>query len=70
VDFLAFFHVGIVLCNATKGEFVHEVDLVRITHVFVLRKVGLIREKRRKDDEKLTLNSLTITGNVALKSIT
>ena len=36
VDLLLLFHKGIVLRDSPKGEFIHEVDLVRIAHMFVL----------------------------------
>ena len=36
VDFLLFFHKSVVLRDATKGKLIHEVDFVRVSHVFVL----------------------------------
>lgn len=36
MDLLFFLHESIILGNAAKGELVHEVDLMRVIHVFVL----------------------------------
>ena len=36
VDFLALFDVRIVLCNASKSEFIHKVNFVRVSHMLIL----------------------------------
>lgn len=36
VHFLPFFEEGIVLRYSAEGEFVHEIDLVRLNEVFIL----------------------------------
>lgn len=36
VDFLAFFNKGIILGYTEQGEFLHEVDLMRLSHMFLL----------------------------------
>ena len=38
VDLLPLFDKSIILGNASQGEFVHQVDFVRVPHVFILYK--------------------------------
>lgn len=69
VDLLLLLHECVVLRDSSKGEFVHQVDLVWVTHVFVLRLLsegGL----RIEGTLEITLKDLTIMGKVALKSMT
>ena len=44
VDFLPFLDKSVVLGDTTKGEFVHEIDFVRILHVLVLEVFDNDRE--------------------------
>ena len=37
MDFLLLFHECVVLRNASEGELVHEVDLVRVGHMLILQ---------------------------------
>ena len=67
---LPFLDIGVVLCDTTERELVHEVDLVGGLHVFLLQRgrqdvPGEMRQQRAR-----TLKSLTIIGNVALNSMT
>src|SRR5690606_4161530 len=59
----------IVLSDTSERELVHEVNLVRRLHVFVLRicqKTG----DRKQRLSNLTLNVFTTSGNVALNNMT
>ena len=67
VNFLFFFDKAVVLRNTPKSELVHQIDFVRIVHMFFLRPVSI---ERRDWMVRLTLNDLTIVGKVALKSMT
>ena len=37
MDLLSLFDVGVVLCDATKGQFIHEVNLIGLLHVLLLK---------------------------------
>lgn len=42
---MTFLEEGIVLRHTAQGEFIHEVDLVRLAHPLVLRAVNGSRNK-------------------------
>lgn len=67
VDFLFLFYKAIVLRYTSKSELVHQVDFVRISHMFILRTLSVWH---RQVTVELTLNDLTMIGKVALKSMT
>lgn len=67
VDFLFLFDKAVVLRYTPKSELVHQIDFVRIVHMFILEPVSI---GCRHWMVTLTLNDLTIVGNVALKSMT
>lgn len=47
MDLLLFFHKGIVLGNSSQGQFIHEVDLVGVAHMFVLYRRSIVRANTR-----------------------
>lgn len=51
MDLLLFFHKRIVLCDTTKRQFVHEVDLEWIVHVLVLESLDDDREGGREQHD-------------------
>ena len=67
VYFLFLFDEAVVLGYTPKSEFVHQIDFVGIVHMFILGHVSI---GRRHWMVTLTLNDLTMVGNVALKSMT
>lgn len=67
MDFLTLLDEAVVLRNASKSELVHEINFVRVVHMFIL---GPVSFGRIRWIVTLTLNDLTIVGNVALKSMT
>lgn len=67
MDFLFLFDEAVVLRNTSKSELVHQIYFVWIVHMFIL---GPVSFGRRRWIVTLTLNDLTIVGNVALKSMT
>lgn len=67
VDFLFLFYEAVVLRYTSQSELVHQVDFVRVSHMFILETVSI---RRRHWMVILTLNDLTIIGKVALKSMT
>ncbi len=67
VDFLFLFYEAVVLCYTSKSELVHQIDFVRISHMFILRIVSI---RYRRWMVTFALNDLTIIGKVALKSMT
>lgn len=40
MNFLLLLHEAVVLGDSTEGQFVHEIDFVRIVHVFILSLVS------------------------------
>jgi hypothetical protein len=58
VNFLLFLHKSVVLGDASKGKLIHEIDFVRISHVFVL----ILQSDIYAD--------FTTIGKVALNSMT
>ena len=67
MDFLFLFYETVILRYASKSELVHQVDFIRISHVFILKAVNTCG---RHWMVNLTLKDLTIIGKVALKSMT
>ncbi len=41
MNFLLFFHEGVILGDTTQGELVHEINLVWSSHVLVLQYAGV-----------------------------
>ena len=68
VYLLSLLYVCVILGYTSKGELIHEVDLIRRFHVLVLPEIQLVQT--RQFWRVHTLKSLTIIGNVALNSIT
>lgn len=68
MDFLLFFHECVVLGDTAESKFVHEVDFIRIVHVFVLA------DSQYGSDVSIfsrrTLKVFTTSGKVAEKSMT
>lgn len=41
VHFFSLFHEAVILRDSSKRELIHEIDFVRIIHVFVLKIVSI-----------------------------
>ncbi len=69
MNLLSLLDIGIVLRDTTKSEFVHEVNLVGGSHVFVLENAFSYKDTAGVGTRH-TLKSFTIIGKVALNSMT
>ena len=71
MNFLTLLQEGIILSYSSKGQLIHQIDLVRLRHPFILVNVEKsISNHRQKWKEERTLKSLTMIGKVAEKSMT
>lgn len=78
VDLLSLSHIGIILGDALQGQFLHQVDLVRLLQVFALNETKYFYVFKKKERpvifsssenllvvQVLTMNFCTLMGKVA-----
>lgn len=77
MDLLSLSHIGIILGDALQGQFLHQVDLVRLLQVFALNETKYFYAFKKKERplifsssenllvQVLTMNFCTLMGKVA-----